>query len=168
MTMNYLTKILSAMALCLLIFAGQAFAQAQAGSGQISGVVTDSNGAVVANATVTLVNKATNETKTATTGSEGFYRFVLLQPGIYSVKTTATNFAEVALDVQVQVGRVTDANVTLGAGAVTAVVLVTAEGVQTTSNNFDAVQNETAIQNLPINGRRFQDFVTLTPTCLSI
>ena len=161
--MNYLTKILSAMALCLLIFAGQAFAQAQAGSGQISGVVTDSNGAVVANATVTLVSKATNETKTATTGSEGFYRFVLLQPGIYSVKTTAANFAEVALDVQVQVGRVTDANVTLGAGAVTAVVQVTAEGVQTTSNNFDAVQNETAIQNLPINGRRFQDFVTLTP-----
>jgi hypothetical protein len=44
------------------------------------------------------------------------------------------------------------------------VVQVTAEGVQTTTSNFDAVQNETAIQNLPINGRRFQDFVTLTPS----
>lgn len=164
MTKNLFTKLLSAAVLCLLVSAGQAFAQAQAGSGQITGVVTDSNGAVVPNATVTLVSKATNETKTATTGGDGIYRFVLLQPGNYSVKTAAANFAEVNLDVQVQVGRVTDANVTLGAGAVSAVVEVTAEGIQTTTNNFDSVQNEAAIQNLPINGRRFQDFVTLTPT----
>ncbi len=143
---------------------GQVFGQAQAGTGQITGVVTDTNGAIVPNATVTLVSKATNETKSAITGDDGTYRFVLLQPGSYSVKTVAASFAEVALDVQVQVGRITDANVTLGAGAVNAVVEVTAEGIQTTTNNFDSVQNEAAIQNLPINGRRFQDFVTLTPT----
>ncbi len=152
------------MILLVLIGVGQSFGQAQAGSGQITGVVTDSNGAVVPNATVTLTSKSTNETRTATTSGDGTYRFVLLQPGKYSVKTTAANFGEVALEVEVQVGRITDANVTLGASGVSAVVEVTAEGVQTTTNNFDAVQNETAIQNLPINGRRFQDFVTLTPT----
>src|SRR5204863_5558530 len=40
----------------------------------------------------------------------------------------------------------------------------TAAGIQTTQSNTDAVQDEARIQNLPINGRRFQDFVTLTPT----
>jgi hypothetical protein len=164
MTKILSNKFLSAITLCLLMCVGQVFGQAQAGSGQITGVVTDTNGAIVPNATVTLVSKATNETKTATTGDDGIYRFVLLQPGSYSVKTAAASFAEVTLDVQVQVGRITDANVTLGAGAVNAVVEVTAEGIQTTTNNFDSVQNEAAIQNLPINGRRFQDFVTLTPT----
>ena len=164
MTKIFSSKTLSAMILLVLIGVGQSFGQAQAGSGQITGVVTDSNGAVVPNASVTLTSKSTNETRTVTTSGDGTYRFVLLQPGKYSVKTTAANFAEVVLEVEVQVGRITDANVTLGASGVSAVVEVTAEGVQTTTNNFDAVQNETAIQNLPINGRRFQDFVTLTPT----
>ncbi len=164
MTRNLMNKLITAAAFCVLVFAGQTFGQTTGGTGQIAGIVSDSNGAVVTNATVTLVSRATNETKVATTGGDGIYRFVLLQPGKYSVKTTAASFSEAALDVEVQVGRVTDANVTLGTGAVKAVVEVTAEGIQTTTNNFDAVQNETAIQNLPINGRRFQDFVTLTPT----
>jgi hypothetical protein len=43
-------------------------------------------------------------------------------------------------------------------------VTVTAEAIQTTVSQPDAVINETAINNLPINGRRFQDFATLTPT----
>ena len=67
-------------------------------------------------------------------------------------------------DVEVQVGRTTDANVTLTAGSVSATVQVTAEGIQTTSSTFDAVQNSTAIQKLPLNGRRFQDLVGGTPT----
>ncbi len=75
-----------------------------------------------------------------------------------------TGFGEQTLDVQVQVGRTTDANFTLGAAGTTSEVTVTAEGIQTTSSQSDAVLSETAIQNLPINGRRFQDFATLTPT----
>ncbi len=151
--------------LCLVLFlAGfmTSFAQSQ-GTGQISGSVSDSTGAIVPNATVTLVSQATNQPQTTTASSDGLYRFVLLQPGQYTVKTSVANFAEQTLSVEVQVGRTTDANFTLGAGAVSAVVEVTADGVQATASNFDAVQDSTAIQNLPINGRRFQDFVTLTP-----
>ena len=88
----------------------------------------------------------------------------MLQPGSYTVKITAASFGDSSLEVGVQVGRTTDANVTLTAGGVSAVVQVTAEGIQTTSNTFDAVQNSTAIQNLPLNGRRFQDLVGGTPT----
>jgi hypothetical protein len=153
--------------LCLAMIAAfvpAALAQSQGGTGQISGVVADSTGAVVPNATVTLTSKGTNQTQTQNSSSDGVYRFVALQPGIYTVKTQAANFAEQTLEVEVQVGRTTDANFTLGAGNVAAVVEVTADSVQSTSSNFDAVQDQTAIQNLPINGRRFQDFVTLTPT----
>ena len=139
-------------------------AMAQAGTGGIAGSVSDATGAVVPNATVTLTNKATNQTQTQTTSSDGLYRFVTLQPGTYDVKTTAANFGEQTLTVEVQVGRVTDANFTLGAGDVAAEVTITAEGVQTTQSNSDAVISEAAISNLPINGRRFQDFATLTPT----
>jgi Carboxypeptidase regulatory-like domain len=164
MTKQVSIKFLTIAIFCLMLTANNVFAQSQASTGQITGVVADSTGAVVPNAAVTLVSKDTNRTQEVTTSDDGVYRFVLLQPGTYSVKTSSSGFGEQTLDVEVQVGRTTDANFTLGAGNVSATVEVTAEGVQTTSSNSDAVLNETAIQNLPINGRRFQDFATLTPT----
>ena len=161
--MNRKISKLALIILCLTFAAGSLFGQSQATTGQITGVVTDTNGAVIPNATVTLTNKSTNATQTATTSGDGIYRFVLLQPGIYTVKATASGFGEQTLDAEVQVGRTVDANFSLGAAGTVSEVTITADNVQTTTSNFDAVQTETAIQNLPINGRRFQDFVTLTP-----
>jgi len=143
--------------------AGSLFAQ-QAGTGAVNGSVTDPNGAVVPNATVTITNKATNSSRTTTTNNVGLYSFVALQPGDYEVKIAAGSFAPISLEVSVQVGRVVDANATLKTGNVAEVVQVTAEGLQTTQSNADAVIDVARIQDLPINGRRFQDFVTLTPT----
>ncbi len=163
MTKKISMRLLPLILLCAVGCVSNIFAQA-GGTGAIAGLVSDSTGAVVSGATVTLTSKATNQSQTRSTGNDGLFNFVLLQPGSYTVKTTASSFSESSLDVEVQVGRTTDANVVLGAGGVTAVVQVTAEGVQTTVDNFDAVQNETAIQTLPINGRRFQDFVSLTPS----
>lgn len=162
MTKNISIKILLLAALFLVSSVGQAFAQA--GTGGIAGQVSDSNGAAVPNATVTATNKATNQTLTTTASGEGLYQFGTLQPGTYTIKTTSGSFAEQSVDVEVQVGRITNADVTLGATGLEANVTVTAEGIQTTQSNSDAVLNETAIQNLPINGRRFQDFATLTPS----
>jgi hypothetical protein len=164
MTTKNSIKLLAIAIFCLAIGVGQVFAQSQGSTGQITGVVSDQSGGVVPNATVTLVSKATNATQTTQTTDEGVYRFVSLQPGIYTVTTTSGGFAPTSLDVEAQVGRSTDANFTLGVADANATVTVTAEGVQTTSSQSDAVQNETAISNLPINGRRFQDFVGLTPT----
>ncbi len=159
---NFSMKLLISM-FCLILGVGQIFAQSQASTGQITGVVSDSTGAIVPNAAVELTNKGTNATQSATTSDDGVYRFVLLQPGTYTVRSSSSGFGEQTLDVEVQVGRTTDANFALGAAGTTTEVTVTAESVQTTANQFDAVQNQTAIDNLPINGRRFQDFVTLTP-----
>ena len=149
----------------VLCFSVAALAQSQASTGQISGVVTDANGAVVANATVKAKNKATGLERTANTSDDGLYTMVLLPTGTYTVVVEAQGFASTTVDdVVVNVGRTADANVTLGANSVQATVLIAAQDIQVTRNESDAVVNETAINTLPINGRRFQDFVTLTPT----
>ncbi|MBS1786712.1 MAG: TonB-dependent receptor [Acidobacteria bacterium] len=151
--------------MCLLFCTGNAFAQAQGSTGQITGTVRDSNGGAVPGATVKAVRAETGVERNATTNTDGVYRFVLLQPGTYKVTAEASGFNKTELpNVVVTVGQITDANISLGVGAVAETVTVTAEALQTTSSNPDAFINESAISNLPINGRRFQDFVTLTPT----
>ncbi|HXG65486.1 MAG TPA: carboxypeptidase regulatory-like domain-containing protein [Blastocatellia bacterium] len=154
------------LALCLLSGALPAMGQSQASSGQIAGSVTDSLGAAIGGATVKVTNTQTGLERTVTTSEDGLYRAVLLPPGVYSVTAEASGFASATVDaVEVVVGRTTDINLTLGASGVQEVVNVTAGAVQvqTTRPEADAVLNEKAIENLPINGRRFQDFVTLTP-----
>ena len=152
-------------AFCFVLGSGKAFAQAQASTGQISGLVRDGQGAAVAGATVKAANTQTGLERSTTVSSDGLYRFVLLPPGTYKVSAEANGFAKTELTgVAVTVGQITDLNVTLGVQAVSEAVTVTAEVVQTTTSQPDAVVSETQINNLPINGRRFQDFVTLTPT----
>jgi Carboxypeptidase regulatory-like domain/TonB-dependent Receptor Plug Domain len=157
-SIKYLTLVVM-----LLTLSIGTFAQSQGSTGTIVGVVTDSTGAAVPNATVTLTSKDTNSTKTVTTSDDGLYRFVLLPPGDYRVRASAASFGEQTLTITVQVGRTIDGNFTLGAKDVAAEVTVTTDGIQTTTSNSDAIVNETAIANTPINGRRFQDFATLTP-----
>jgi hypothetical protein len=157
--------VLAVLMCCFTVGIRQTFAQSQASSGQVAGTVTDSNGAAIPNASVKVVNKDTGLERSATTSEDGIYSLVLLPPGNYDISAEATGFTAVTLpNVVVQVGRTTDAAITLGAGGVQEVVTVTAEAIQTTRSESDAVINQTAIETLPINGRRFQDFVTLTPT----
>ena len=143
-----------------------AWAQAQAGSGQISGTLTDSAGAAIASATVKAKNKETGLERSATTSDDGNFTIVLLPPGRYTVTAEASGFQTGTADVEVTVGRTTDFKFTLSTSGVSETVNVSAGAVQvqTTRSEADAVLNEKAIENLPINGRRFQDFVTLTPT----
>src|SRR2546423_6463985 len=154
------------MALCLGLASVPALAQSQASSGQITGAVVDNQGAIVANASVKAVNTQTGLERTVTSGEDGLYTIILLPPGIYRVTATAQGFSAVTVDnVEVTVGRTIDVKITLGVSGVQEVVNVTAGSiqVQTTRSEADAVVNQRAIENLPINGRRFQDFVTLTP-----
>lgn len=149
----------------MALLAATAIAQSQATAGQISGQVTDPNGAAVANATVKVTNKGTSVTSETTTTDEGLFTLVTLSPGTYTLTVEASGFATMTVEgVIVNVGRTQNVNVNLGAAGVEATVNVTSEAVQVTRNESDAVLNQTQISTLPINGRRFQDFVTLTPT----
>ncbi|HJQ22801.1 MAG TPA: carboxypeptidase regulatory-like domain-containing protein [Blastocatellia bacterium] len=154
------------LALCLGLSSVTALAQSQASTGQIAGAVVDNQGAIVANASIKAVNTQTGLERTVSSGDDGLYTILLLPPGVYRVTATAQGFSAVTVDnVEVAVGRTIDVKITLGVSGVQEVVNVTAGSiqVQTTRSEADAVVNQRAIENLPINGRRFQDFVTLTP-----
>lgn len=140
-------------------------AQTDATTGQIAGTVTDPQGAAVQGATVTITSPATGTTQSLTTTEDGTFRAVQLKPGAYTLEVTAPGFGTLTqTGYTVEVGSSLDANVTLQVTSVSEVVEVTAAGVETTQVQTPTVINQEAISQLPILGRRFQDFVLLTPT----
>jgi hypothetical protein len=134
-------------------------------TGAVGGGVADPNNAAVANATVTLRSADTNKTETATTGSDGRFRFTNLQPGVYVLTISATGFSEYKLDqVIVEVGRLSNIDAVLSVGAATSAVDIVANGsINIDSKEFTTNINQVAINELPINGRRWSDFALLTP-----
>jgi len=159
---NFFATFLFAM---LVLFSASAFAQSTT-DGAVGGTVYDAHGAVVANAKVVVHNNGTNAEQTATTNSSGYFRVTGLQPADYAVTVTASGFADYkANPVTVEVGRVTELTPKLGVAGTTQQVEVTGEApeVNTTSPDFAPTLNQVAIQNLPINGGRWSNFVLLTP-----
>ena len=151
--------------LCLAFGAMSAVAQSTT-DGAIGGSVKDSQGAVVQNASVTVRNEETNSEKTATTDSEGRFRVVQLQPGTYSVNVTATGFgAYTQQKVVVEVGRINSLDISLGVAGAQETVEVTSEApvINTQQQDFSSNINQTSINELPINGRRWSNFAILTP-----
>src|SRR6476661_3523420 len=134
--------------------------------GAIGGTVYDTNGAVVANAKITVRNNGTNAESTITTDGSGFFRVNKLQPGAYTVSVSQQGFAPYkAEQVIVQVGSVTDLSPRLAIGSSTETVEVTAEAPQINSSTpeFAPTLDQVAISNLPINGGRWSSFAVLTP-----
>jgi hypothetical protein len=135
-------------------------------TGAIGVTVTDPQGAVVAGAAVTARNTETNKEETATTDDEGRARVVNLQPGVYSIVVNASGFgAFTAERVVVEVGTVTSIESQLAVGQATGQVEITAEApvINTTQQDFSTNVNQTSINELPINGRRWSNFALLTP-----
>ncbi len=161
--LDYLIRVLL---LCSLILISiSAFAQSTT-EGAIGGTVFDVHGAVVASAKVVVHNNGTNVEQAATTNSSGYFRVTGLQPADYTVTISAAGFADYKADrVVVQVGTVTELAPKLGVAGTTQQVEVTGEApeVNTTSPDFAPTLNSVAIQNLPINGGRWSNFVLLTP-----
>ncbi|HEY0171790.1 MAG TPA: TonB-dependent receptor [Pyrinomonadaceae bacterium] len=163
--MSHSARSLLVAVLLMLAAAMPAPAQSQV-DGAISGTVTDPNGAVVPNATVTVRNDQTNKEQTAATDSEGRFRVPQLQPGNYTVRVTASGFGEaVQPNVVVEVGRINSIELALGVAGTTETVEVTSEApvINTERQDFSTNINQTSINELPINGRRVSNFVLLTP-----
>ncbi len=151
----------------IFLFAVSIFAQSQASTGNIEGRVLDQNGAVVPNVSVSATNQDTGFGKTVMTDNEGNYIFVLLPPGKYKVTAKAASGFQPAdyTNVPVSVGGKTALDITLSvSGGVTTVdVEADRELVETTRSSVSSTVNEKAISTLPVNGRNFLDFATLTP-----
>ena len=135
-------------------------------TGSIGGVVSNPNKEVVAGASVTVKNIGTNKEDTATTDDTGRFKVANLQPGTYSVTVNSSGFSPMtAENVVVEVGRETSLEVALSVGPVTGTVDVSAEApvINTTQQDFSSNINQTSINELPINGRRWSNFALLTP-----
>ena len=139
---------------------------AQNPTGSIRGVVTDQQGAVILNATVTVTNKATLDSRTANTGGDGIYAVENLLPGEYEVKFEAQGFAtENMTSVAVHAGTTTSGDASLHAGAKGEVVDVVAEAPTINKESFkiDGVITRQKIDALPLNGRNFLQLALLEP-----
>ena len=166
-TIPYMTGLLVLLASLALCSTG-VLAQSQATTGNIEGRVLDPNEAAVPNAQVTATNQQTGLEKSVNTDDEGSYRIILLPPGTYTVRTAqTTGFSPAEFqNVQVTVGGLTPLDIKLSlAGVNTAAINITAElpVVETTRTSVSTTINQRSIENLPINGRNFQDFATLSP-----
>jgi carboxypeptidase family protein len=141
-------------------------AQAQNYSGSIVGTVTDSSGAAVAGATVTVVNPATNFTTTTKTSGTGSFSVQQLSVGNYELHVVQQNFKEfVAKDVEVHVSTPTEVNAKLDVGNVSEKVTVEADAleVQTTNASLGEVIGGTQVRELPLNGENFVGLTQLSP-----
>ncbi len=150
----------------LLVFAAAAYPQSAISSGSISGQVIDPSGRAIAGADVTATNLETSASRTGKTNGTGFYSFSSLQVGPYTVTIAYPGFKTTRIEnIVVQVGQSMSANATLVVGAATETATVTAETplVETTEASVSTVINQDLIENLPLSGRRYTDFVLLTP-----
>ena len=162
--MRRLTYVLSVGVLLLSLGSGNAFGQATA-SGTIQGTVTDQTSAVVSGAQVVAKSKATDSTRTTTTGDTGYYRFELLPVGIYTVTVSKTGFAGVAETIEILIGQTATVNVELRTGSMSEVIEVTGEAPLADQTKTDVSQTITPqqIQQLPLIGRDIADLAYLTP-----
>ncbi|HEY0461660.1 MAG TPA: carboxypeptidase regulatory-like domain-containing protein [Pyrinomonadaceae bacterium] len=140
-----------------------AHAQFKAG---VQGTVTDNAGAVVADATVTLTSKETNQTRQTQTSDDGFYRFSQLPPGLYSVTVEKANFKkQVVEDVAVNAETLEGIDVALQTGGISETVTVTAENVplETEDANIRKTITNEEVLSLPQAGRDPYELARLAP-----
>ena len=136
-------------------------------TGTIVGTVTDNSGAVVAGATVTIVDKATGDSRSTTTNDVGHFIFPNVPPAEYVIKFKKSGFAE--LDVTsatVQIGTQLTENVQMKLGSVSTTVTVTETAgaeLQTMNSTIGNTISGTALTSLPALGRDAGTFITLQP-----
>ena len=147
------------------ILAASLHAQVSNATGNIQGTITDPSGAVVPDAKVTILNKATGRTIDSSTTSSGVYTSGSLVPGVYTVRIEASGFQTTELTATVQVGVTTNGNIKLQVHTSDQTVEVKGEEIRvnTEQATVQGVVTRDQIENLPINGRNFLDLAQLEP-----
>ena len=132
----------------------------------LSGTVTDPSGAVVPNAQVTVHSLGTGLDRVVKTDAAGIYVVPSLQPGDYKVQATATGFSAYTVPkVTLDVDRAVTVNMHLAISAAGETVQVQSavQEIEAQTITVGQVIDNTAVQDLPLNGRHFLDLTVLTP-----
>jgi hypothetical protein len=155
-----------AIALLAVVIFGALPMLAQFDTGTITGTVTDTSGAIVPSATITVTNVGTGLQKSIVTNQSGIFVASSLPYGTYVVATHATGFAESkSQPVVLSVGATVQVNLTLAVAASQESVQVngTATTVDTSSSTTGTTLDSNQISNLPINGRDVSEFLEIAP-----
>jgi Carboxypeptidase regulatory-like domain/TonB dependent receptor len=150
----------------LVVIISSAMLPAQTSEGWILGTVTDASGAVVEGAKITVTNRATNVARILRTNHAGEYSAPSLEPGTYTVTAESVGFKKAeSTPVLLEVSREVRMDLKLQPGAITETMSVTAEGelADTTDSTLNGVLSNQAINELPLQGRDFQNLLPLHP-----
>ena len=151
--------------LLFVVLAAVDVAHAQAPTGTITGAVTEKTGATVAEARITVTNRATGLSRNLTTSAEGDYIAALLPPGDYDITAEATGFTFLKRAATVQTGATTTLNLTLQVGAVSEQVTVETNSalINSEQHQVGGLVSRQQIENLPLNGHNFLELAKLEP-----
>ena len=141
-------------------------ASAQLTTADILGTITDSSGAAIPGATVTLTNTDNQAKRTTTTNGSGDYSFTLLPVGHYSVTVKASGFnTSSTQDLSVEAGdrARADAHMQIGSESQTIEVQAQTPLLQADNATVSSTVTAKAVQDLPLNGRNFVQLVQLVP-----
>jgi hypothetical protein len=150
----------------LLIFALSATSLAQTYQGRILGTVTDESGGVVRGAKVRITNTETGISRNIETNDSGDYAAPNLPPGLYTVVVEASGFKKVErAEIRLEVAKDARIDIALPAGQISESVTVVNEppAIETTTTTLGGTFSNKAINDLPLNGRDFQNLVVLRP-----
>ena len=154
------------LAVVLSILSAPSPSGAQATTAELTGRVTDPEGAVVPGVTITIRNQDTGLVRTSVTNPSGEFLFVLLPPGRYSVEAELAGFRRIERrDVTLAVGTRQTLPLQLEVGAVTESMIVTGEAplIETTRSDIGGVITPTEITGLPLLNRTFANLSVVMP-----
>ncbi len=135
-------------------------------TGQITGLITDPSGGVVPGAGVELTSETTGQSRSVTSGTDGFYTIPLVNPGKYRIRVSKTGFnTSVEEGIEVSVNGTARVDFPLSVGQVSEQVVVTAAAtlVETRNATLGVVIDQQKVVELPLNGRNFAQLGTLLP-----
>lgn len=155
---------LSGLVVALLLASAPAAAQ---NTGTISGTIIDNTGEIVPGATLTLINEATADSRTMTSGGRGEFAFRAVEPGSYTVRVELTGFRTMQLKGNVlnASGTLDLGNVKLDIGTLTEVVSVVSQGsvIETKNSDYSGLLTATQISQIQSRGRDVVNLLRLVP-----
>lgn len=141
-------------------------ANAQSTDATLSGGVTDPTGTFIVAAEIDIANDTTGVVYTTKTNSSGIYYLSILPPGHYHVQVSKIGFKTlIKPDVVLNVQSALSLNFSLPVGATSETIMVDATSslLNTTSASVSTVVDQKFVENMPLNGRSFQDLISMTP-----
>ena len=149
-----------------IVLAAPCDLSAQDGSTTLQGVIEDSTGARIASAAITVSDSTRGIHLKTVTDAQGQFHFAILPPGRYDVTASAAGMAtRTSRGIELLVGGVSVVQLRLSPAGPTQTINITAAPVpvETQTGAVSSVVTQQAIQDLPLNGRRFTDLALLSP-----